>query len=58
MIAIKEMIIHLISYSVLASCCLQLIPSKKYGQWAETAIGLGYICMILDYGKQLLETGI
>jgi len=46
--AVKEMVLQLITYSILSSGCLHLMPSKQYESMAEMAVGLGYICMILD----------
>ena len=51
---IRAYIRNLIIYSVLASCCMQMMPAKKYEQLSEITIGLGYICMFLDYGKRFL----
>ena len=45
---VKEMVLQLITYSILSSGCLHLMPSKQYESMAEMAVGLGYICMILD----------
>lgn len=51
---IKEFIRNLVVFSVLSAFCTHLLPERRYQKYARFAIGLVYICMIMDMIGALL----
>lgn len=45
---IKEFMRNILIFSVLSAFCIHLLPEKRYQSYARFAVGLVYICMILD----------
>lgn len=55
---LKEFMRNIVIFSVLSAFCIHLLPDQKYQKYARFAIGLVYICMILDavhclFGKSI-----
>lgn len=45
---IKELMGNILIFSVLSGFCVHLLPEKRYQKYARFAVGLVYICMVLD----------
>lgn len=50
---IREFMRNIVVFSVLSAFCIHLLPEQKYQKYARFAIGLAYICMILDTAGKL-----
>lgn len=55
----KEFVRSIVIFSVLSAFCIHLLPARQYQKHAKFAIGLVYVCMIMDvicviFGKTTL----
>lgn len=50
---IKEFMRNLLIFSVLSAFCIHLLPEKRYQKYVQFAVGLVYICMVLDTVSRL-----
>lgn len=44
----KEFVQNIVIFSVLSAFCIHLLPDQRYQRYARFAIGLVYVCMIMD----------
>lgn len=44
----KEFVQNIVIFSVLSAFCIHLLPDQRYQKYARFAIGLVYVCMIMD----------
>ena len=50
---IKEFMRNILIFSVLSAFCIHLLPEKRYQKYVQFAVGLVYICMVLDAVSRL-----
>ncbi|MBQ8147750.1 MAG: hypothetical protein IJ040_03060 [Lachnospiraceae bacterium] len=50
---IREFVRNVVIYTVLAAFCMQLLPAEAYRKYARFAVGLVYICMMLDLAGKM-----
>ena len=55
---IKEFMRDIVTFSVLSAFCIHLLPEKKYQKFASFAVGLVYICMLLNMAGRCLGRSI
>lgn len=44
----KELVRNIVMFSVLSAFCIHLLPAQRYQKYAKFAMGLVYVCMIMD----------
>jgi hypothetical protein len=52
---VYEFLHGIITYSVVSTFCMHLLPGKKYRGYADFAVGLVYVCMILDMLQEIMS---
>ncbi|MBO5239542.1 MAG: stage III sporulation protein AF [Lachnospiraceae bacterium] len=55
---VKDFMRNMVVFTVLSAFCVHLLPEQKYQKYARFAIGLVYICMVLELLGTILGKSI